>query len=100
MAKRVDPQMHRDHVDPVETPLDQSGTAAELKNLPSRDHPMLPLRKLSNRECCPYPSHPTRIKSSSYFIEDLMRVGLGRHGGRPCGSRARVWRAGCDDFAF
>jgi hypothetical protein len=68
----------RDEAAVLDPNPNQAPAEADLQQLAMRDHPLLSLDDLAER-ACRGPSRPMRIKFSSDFIDNLMRIGPGRH---------------------
>jgi hypothetical protein len=84
MAKRKDPMVDRDERAVGDPALNQALTQSRTPELTVGDHSILLLRKAPKHQCR-RPSLRMRIKFSSYFIENLIRIGAGRHDIHPDG---------------
>jgi|GEM_PF-5080805 len=79
MAESKDAMVNRKQAAVVEPALDYSLPKPNVRQLAMRHYPMLSFNDLTE---CPSRRRPLqmRIKFSSYFIENLMRMRMSRHG--------------------
>lgn len=78
MAKRIDATMDRYEQTTGDPVLDQALAHPCRRKLTMGDYSILPLRELPERERRS-PPRGIRIKFWSYFIQNAMRTGAGRH---------------------
>ena len=78
MAKRIDATMDRYEQATGDPVLDQALTHPRRRKLTMGDYSILPLRELPKRKRRS-PPRGMRIKFWSYFIQNSMRTGTGRH---------------------